>query len=287
MHQVTAYGGLKEVPFKQAIMQSPGFLPQPSNDQLENQYNNFLSIANVSDVEQLRALSTEALQAANLVAVWESTWGTFQFGPAVDGFFVPALPGKLLLDGNFAKDLNIMVGHNLNEGLLFTDPLINDTASFDAYIRQELPAATDAILNYIENDLYPESAFPNFISRIALIQSELSFTCNTRYLDLAFNNQTYSYYFTVPPGLHGADIPYTFYNGGTVVNATAAIALQDWITTFTETGVPSSPDVPNAPIFSMYGPNSTVLNLAASSITPQMDTVANARCSFWQKALYV
>jgi len=105
--------------------------------------------------------------------------------------------------------------------------------------------------------------------------------------DLAYNNETYSYYFTVPPGLHGSDIAYTFYNGGNVVNATAAVALQDWITTFTQTGVPSSPDVPNAPVFTMYGPNSTVLNLAAASITPQRDPAANARCDFWQKGLYV
>lgn len=287
MHQITAYGGLKAAPFQQAIMQSPGFLPQASNRQLEDQYNNFLSIANVSNVDQLRNLSTEALQAANAVAVWQSGWGTFNFGPAVDGFFVPAMPGKLLLDGNFDKNLNIMVGHNLNEGLLFTDPLINDTTSFDDLIRREFPAAENSVINTIENVLYPASAFKDYISRIALIQSEVSFTCNTRYLDLAFQNKTYSYYFTVPPGLHGSDIPYTFYNGGSVVNATAAIALQDWITTFAETGMPSAPDVPNAPIFNMYGSNATVLNLAGASIMPQMDTVVNARCDFWQKALYV
>jgi len=118
MHQITAYAGLKDVPFKQAIMQSPGFLPQASNDQLENQYNNFLATAGVSNIDELRALSTEALQAANAVSVWESSWGFFGYGPAVDGYFVPALPGKLLLDGNFAKNVKVMVGHNLNEGEL-------------------------------------------------------------------------------------------------------------------------------------------------------------------------
>jgi len=108
-HTIQAFGGQK-APFQQAIMQSPGFLPQTSNNQLENQYNNFLRIANVSDISGLRSLSTSAIQAANSVAVWESAWGTFNFGPAVDGNFVPAMPGKLLLDGQFDSSLKIMVG---------------------------------------------------------------------------------------------------------------------------------------------------------------------------------
>lgn len=36
-------------------------------------------------------------------------------GPVVDGSFVPDLPGKLLLEGKFAKDVKVMVGHNANE----------------------------------------------------------------------------------------------------------------------------------------------------------------------------
>jgi len=289
MHQITAYGGQQGVPFKQAIMQSPGFLPQASNNQLEAQYNDFLSIANVSDIAGLRALSTEALQAANTVAVWQSMWGTFNFGPAVDGYFVPAMPGKLLLDGDFSKDLKIMVGHNSDEGLLFTDPFVNTSALFTERMHEAFPAATNATISYITDVLYPSEAFPDQISRYALASSEFSFTCNTRYFDLAFKNKTYSYYFSIPPGLHGEDIPYTYFNGpsSSVVNATAAIALQDFIVTFTEGGAPKSPDVPNAPAFGMYGANSTVEDIGASSITRIKDTVANSRCDWWQRALYV
>ena len=38
-----------------------------------------------------------------------------ELGPVVDGNFVPDLPGKLLLQGAFAKNLKVMVGHNANE----------------------------------------------------------------------------------------------------------------------------------------------------------------------------
>jgi carboxylesterase type B len=67
------------------------------------------------------------------------------------------------------------------------------------------------------------------------------FTCNTYYFDKAFNNQTYSYFFTIPPALHGEDIPYTYYNGPSpsVLSSTVAIALQEYITSFAETGNPN------------------------------------------------
>jgi hypothetical protein len=72
------------------------------------------------------------------------------------------------------------------------------------------------------------------------------FTCNTFYLDKAYDNQTYAYFFTVPPGIHGEDIPYTYYNGAkstSVVSPTVAIALQEYITNFAEVRARRSPAV--------------------------------------------
>jgi carboxylesterase type B len=87
------------------------------------------------------------------------------------------------------------------------------------------------------------------------------FTCNTFWLDKAFNNQTYSYLFSVYPGLHGQDVPYTYYNGPNptaVPNPDIAIALQEYITNFAMTGDPNGPGVPHFP---MYGDDATVQNL--------------------------
>jgi hypothetical protein len=41
-------------------------------------------------------------------------------GPVVDGTFVPALPGKLLLQGAFDHGVKVMVGHNFDEVLLIS-----------------------------------------------------------------------------------------------------------------------------------------------------------------------
>lgn len=90
------------------------------------------------------------------------------------------------------------------------------------------------------------------------------FTCNTFYLDKAYKNNTYSYYYTIPPALHGMDIPYTYYNGPNptaVMYPKIAIALQEYITAFAMTGAPNEKGVP---MFSMYGDNATVQDLGAT-----------------------
>lgn len=129
MHQVTAYGGIGgPAPFQQAILQSPGWFPLPAENQQEDTLQQFLDVLNVSSVEEARQLSSQKLIAANAYQVaTKSSYGTFTYGPVVDGTFVPELPGKLLLEGRFDRNLRIMVGHNANEGLLFTPPSSNNS----------------------------------------------------------------------------------------------------------------------------------------------------------------
>lgn len=89
----------------------------------------------------------------------------------------------------------------------------------------------------------------------------------------------------MPPALHGQDIYYTFFNGPNmaVLSDAAALALQTYITSFAETGIPSGPGIPSFPL---YGNDSNIINLNATSITEIMDPTANERCLWWQKALY-
>ena len=116
MHQMTAYGGQSPAPVEQAIIQSPGFFPLVSNHQQEQIFNDFLSLLHVNTIDEARQLPFSALQKANVKQVGASAYGLYTYGPAVDGDFVTALPGELLLHGQFAKDIKVMVGHNANEG---------------------------------------------------------------------------------------------------------------------------------------------------------------------------
>lgn len=121
--------------------------------------------------------------------------------------------------------------------------------------------------------------------KAAAAVSEISFTCNTFYLDKAYANNTYSYLFSVPPALHGSDVPYTYYNGPStsVLSTPIALALQKYITDFAETG---SPNAAGVPYFNMYEKNATIQVLNITGISEARDPAANARCDFWQKALY-
>ncbi len=110
--------------------------------------------------------------------------------------------------------------------------------------------------------------------------------CNTYYLDRAFGNNTYAYQFSVGPGLHGQDVAYTFFNGpsSSVQSDSAALALQQYITSFAINGSPSGNM--SLPMFPLYGNSSQIIDLNATSITQIMDPVANYRCLWWQKELY-
>ncbi|KAI9754980.1 MAG: hypothetical protein M4579_004454 [Chaenotheca gracillima] len=291
MHQITAYGGAKgKAPFQQALPQSPGWFPLPGNFAQEQTYNAFLKYANVSNIAEARALSSIEVRNANFLQVGASAWGTFTYGPTVDGSFAPGLPGKLLLDGNYDKDLNIMVGHNADEGLDFSPPIAQTTDGFNQYLRTSFPDADDSVIDYITKTLYPavfdgSLGYRSNIERTALLTSESIFTCNTNYLARAYGNHTHNYLYSVPPALHGQDVAYTFYNepNPAVLVPSLAVALQEYITTFAINGKPSAKGTPKFPT---YGSNGMVQNINVTGIEAIKDPADNARCLWWQKALY-
>jgi len=291
MHQITAYGGQKAVPFQQALPQSPGWFPIASNWVQENTTQAFLALLNVSTIAEARQLPSETVIAANTALIGPAPYGQYIIGPVVDGSFVPALPPLLLAQGAFAKNVTVMVGHNADEGPLFTNPTITNDSALLTYLSENYVDIRPSIAEYIVKDLYPavyDGSYPytSGLARTILIISESIFTCNTHYLDLAYGNKTYAYEFSVPPAEHGYDVAYTFYNGvaGTEkVVEQVAEAMQQYITDFAQTGSPNGPGVPK---FSMYGSSSTEQNLNVTGFAPMKDPTANARCAWWQKALY-
>ncbi len=204
--------------------------------------------------------------------------------------FAPALPGELLAEGGFDKSVKVMVGHNAEEGLAFTAPYITNNTAYEDFVRGLLPSISPSVLSYISNVLYPpvfngSLPYSNHFTRAAFTLSEGSFTCNTNFLNRAYGNNTFAYQFSVPPALHGQDVPYTFYNGPgpEVANDTVAVALQQYITSFATDGRPSGPAFP---MFPLLGTDNELISLNISSISEMMDPTANERCAWWQKALY-
>ncbi|PIG80691.1 carboxylesterase [Aspergillus arachidicola] len=105
-----------------AILQSPAWEPNYDTDKQERTFRQYLKLLNVSTIEEARQLPSEKLIAANTHQVSSSPYGTFTYGPVVDGVFVPDPPGKLLLRGEFDHSVKILNGHTLNEALIYTPP---------------------------------------------------------------------------------------------------------------------------------------------------------------------
>lgn len=171
---------------------------------------------------------------------------------------------------------------------------------------QDIPGSSQAVLDYIENDLYlpPVSTFNttsqelgytynSTTERLASVISDFAVDCNVVALADAMGvNQTYTYLFAENAGLHGEDVAFTFYDDGPtpdpeyvgLINTTIAITLQDWIIGFVAARNPNVQGISPVPV---YGDNQNMAvlshELLGQSVT---DTANTTRCAFWNKALY-
>jgi carboxylesterase type B len=82
-HQITAFGSSRKVPFQQAILQSPGFIPSPDKTQqlsLPQQTlstTSLVSGTNIISASQLRNLSFEQLYITNAALLASADYGKF------------------------------------------------------------------------------------------------------------------------------------------------------------------------------------------------------------------
>jgi carboxylesterase type B len=115
----------------------------------------FLADLGVSSIAEAQEVSSTKMISTNFNQILASAYGSYIYGPVVDGIFVPANPNVLLLNGAFAKDLKIMAGHNTNEGVLFTNPSVRTDAQLEAFFTLSYPGMADSIKTYITKTLYP------------------------------------------------------------------------------------------------------------------------------------
>lgn len=313
LHHVTAPRSLRPQ-FAQAILQSPAFQPIVDPKQQNEAFAGFLKTAKTSDLATARTAPFQSLSAANIISVGGATYGAFTFGPSIDtapGSYVPDLPGRRLADGLFDPKLHVMVGHNANEGLLFTSPDENSTSTIKEALTIALPSLNEHkdVLDHIVDDLYPEPSsktastlgYYDQTGRAALLIADLVVNCNTFYMNKAYKNQTYAYLFSIPPALHAQDLFWTYYSGagqaqpqnasvslafGGVTAPDIAIALQSYLTSFAMQGGPNRFQSDKVPRFEKYNKKASVKVLKSSGIVDGVDPAANPRCNYWQTAPY-
>ena len=150
------------------------------------------------------------------------------------------------------------------------------------------PAAERSIVNYISSTLYPpiydgSQPYTTPFARLDLLISEMMIACNSRYISTAKGNDTYNYMFSVPPGHHRGDIPYTFWDANStindpVANVTTALEMQRYITAFAATGDPNAfQKKTGLPTFPKYGSVANVMNFNLTFVDVVVDPMKNSR----------
>ena len=182
LHQLTAFGGLNgPAPFQQAIIQSPGILNVLGSFEQQQTFEKFLSLLKVNTIAEARKLPSSSLITANSIQIGQSVYGTTSYGPVLDGRFVPASGGRLLRQGWFDKSVKLMVAHNTNEGLTFTNPFIRNESAYIDALRQAFPTISPTVTGYITNVLYPpvfdgSYGYTDQFTREVLAVSDTAFT---------------------------------------------------------------------------------------------------------------
>lgn len=215
-------------------------------------------------------------------------------GPTIDGQIVPDYLGRLLAKREIDTRVQVTVAKNAREGLLFTDPRVQNQTAFKAYMAALMPTIPSAKIDTLAEDIYPEDfsgAFPyqTQSERLSLAVSEGLVTCNAFGTDVAYRNSTHSYQFSVFPGIHAQDVPYTFFNGETAdslgqpIDVSVAEMMQRFFVDFAAYGTAGESTAAEIPV---YGPNAAVLDIQNSGSATITDPAANSRCRFWIRGLY-
>ena len=319
MHQITAFGSSRSSGlFRRAILQSPASRPASDAGLYRSVLEQFLIAASIPDMSGARSFSSDQLQALNTMTVGAApfasytygkqecqmrrTFGLIQAGPSVDGDFVPSPPTVLLSQRRFDNDIDVIVAHNSDEGILFTDSRVQDEAGVEAFLTNLMPSVGIDRIRTITTRLYPQNFTGRFpytteTERLALMVSEALVTCNANAVLNAFDESASGYLFSLAPGIHAQDVGYTFYNGQTTdfygmpLNEGVAGLLQSIIVNFAQSkkrgvldaiAVSGPQSLPNLPL----SRRASILNVTGSEFQVVQDPAQNSRCEFWQTGLF-
>ncbi|KAL2072020.1 hypothetical protein VTL71DRAFT_11363 [Oculimacula yallundae] len=274
LHHITAGGGQGFKPrFQKAIIQSAGFFPQPDPAHNDRIYQQYLNLTGATNFDELVKLDSDVLQDANAKMTFNSPYGIFNFGPTIDGDYVPDLPGKLLAEHKNHEGISLMVGHMANDGLLFTPPWIRTNVQLREHAAKMYPGIAESVKRKI-TELYKINWWIELAQqKIAIVSDfldDIAIQCNSYYLtEAALTANTpapvFRYSFNALPAIHGYDTGYTYYPSPSPfgkVNETLAEYFQQSIVDFARAGFPGLDDEEGKQVWDIYsGDDRKVMNL--------------------------
>ncbi|KAK1750997.1 Alpha/Beta hydrolase protein [Echria macrotheca] len=292
--QLTAFGGIDGTsPFQRAIIQSPYIKPALDAATYSMVYDQFLTTGNITSYAQARTLSSDQLAAINAAMILAAPAASTVFAPNVDGLFVPNYPYKLLAAGKVDRNVDVIVAHNLDEGLLFADSRVSNDTGFRAFLSGFMPSVPASKINTLATAIYPpdfsgSQPYTTQTGRVILAVAEAFLDCSSFGVNLAYRNQSRSYLFSIFPGMHAEDLSYTFNNGETANNlgvpvvASVVPIMQRWFVDFVVKGLAPGSAARDIPV---YTSAANVVNITGTSFPVVRDPAANSRCRFWLDGL--
>lgn len=224
---------------------SPYLPPQHgSTDSVPNQlYAKFADQAGCTTPEQLKGCSifdcllnkdSKTLQTASYVISGSGVYGTYAFVPVVDGSFILERPTLTLSSGK-KNGINLMVGNNANEGVLFAPKNISSDEALQDFLHAYLPTFDDAAVQKIEAANTIDDSPPDLLGlfqpalystdginaptalnqsqfatgqqqRLDNLLAEAILICSTYYLSKAFEGHAWKYQYSHLPAIHGEDV---------------------------------------------------------------------------------
>ncbi|KAL6808409.1 Alpha/Beta hydrolase protein [Trichoderma camerunense] len=281
MLHMAAYGGKAgSTPFQQAILQSPAIMPTFSVP--SSAYDQLASALNVTCIEDLRKLDSQTLISVNAQQVAHAPLNTFGYTAVKDGSLVP---GAILQNTPFDKDVKVLVAHNSFEGGIFFDPSVKTEEDFATWLGNSITGLSSSATETLTETIYPpifdgSYGYTDQDTRQMALWGEGYIESNLLLAGQFAQGQTYAYEFSVVPGAHTQDLSYTF-NDPTSPPASlsAQQSLQEAVVGFSIHGVPTFSSSQKWPVF---GANGALVNISASTPAISQSRVNATRCHWWK-----
>ncbi|KAG8631603.1 hypothetical protein KVT40_000743 [Elsinoe batatas] len=302
MNQMILYGGDDSPPFRGVISEYPWWQPYHNDTILGDQYRQVLTASNCTDLNCLRSIPSDVLNAASQTAQrvgYQSNpkyygYGDFYYGPAVDGDAIRDLPSNEFKLGHFTK-VPLLVDHDGYEGVSFSNRSVTSEAEAEIDLQSLFPYAKPSFFTRLF-DLYPSSAFNSTFFQRQQLFGDFIINCPTYYMSTATSDlsiPTWKLTFNAGTQLHGATVPFLFStNASAINNATLAYMMQDWFTSFTVHLDPNAESwtgqaKPYWPQYQEVQDEFRVMSVNYTEVGAVADADASAQCDFFHGQSYV
>lgn len=314
MHHLVMEGGTLDPLFHRAIVMSPAYEPKYSSITLDAEYKVFESSAGCAGkgFACLKTKTTAELIVGNRAVTESAQFGTFGFGPAVGGA-IHDLPQIEMANGNYWKNVDLIIGHTSNEGFIFANPSVLSNAQYDALMKQNFAFTSASTLATIEKH-YPEPApllrpYVTQFARLSQTIGDWVVNCNFQALAKAYEGRVWAYTFSITPGVHAMDLLFAWWRTDLniydilqvdidinfITEKNYATAFQSYLTSFVRSGNPNTYRQKNSFPPTVDFPKATVgkevkvldvTTLVGFQVTTDNDS-DSARCGFWNSGVWM